>query len=69
MRVVSDSEAHILPSNASLRTRIADKRSQGIAPLRNRGSLRRFSNPLSSIGGDATIARAFGGVRWHCANS
>jgi hypothetical protein len=51
-----------MPSNASLHTCIADKRSQELAPLRRRNKLAFSSKLLSSIGCDATIARAFGGA-------
>jgi hypothetical protein len=56
-------EARILPSNASLHTCIADNRSQGLAPLRTINTPNFLSKSLSSIGRDATIARAFGGSK------
>jgi hypothetical protein len=39
-------DPHIPPSNASLRTRIADKRSQGSALLRRLDTLRTLSRGL-----------------------
>jgi hypothetical protein len=63
-RAVLIDEARILPSNASLHTCIADKRSHGLALLRRCDTLRTVSKSLSSIGCDATLARAFGGSRF-----
>jgi hypothetical protein len=55
-------KTRISPSNASLHTCIADKRSQALALLGHFNPHCSLSKCLSSLGRDATLARAFGGL-------